>query len=232
MTAPRLAQRTKDGVSGLLASLIGRGIADDQNFPLLRQLSSVMWEVSFDGAEHVSIAMGCIDYHDLHHELGEKRSYSVKLIDGALLQLMYRFENELLVKHRLAFFPSPNLRSFQDEPDEYLRDELFMDIISRRIIPFPLRFDYDVGAAHDITHPHCHLTLGDVAGCRIPVSAPLSPRWFIEFILRNFYQTGKHDFVCALPPHSVGFPTTITSGEAGLMHMVVPYAGHHGAKMG
>lgn len=223
MIAPQTAQRTSDDLSRLLSSLIERGIADDQNFPELRRLPDETWEVSFKGAEHVSIAMGDIDYQVLHRELGKKRSYSVKLIDGGLLQLLYLFKNGSLVKHRLAFYPSPSLRSFQDDPDADMRDELYIDIVSRRIVPFPVRFDYDVEAARDIVHPICHLTLGDVKGCRIPVSAPLSPRWFIDFVLRNFYQTEKHNFVRALPAHSVTFAATLTKGESALMHMVVPY---------
>lgn len=223
MTVPQTAQRTKDDLTRLLSYLIERGVVDDQNFPVLRRLSEESWEVSFDGADHVSIAMGEIDYQDLHRELGEKRSYSVKLIDGGLLQLLYLFKNGALVKHRLVFYPSPSLRSFQEDPDAYMRDELFIDIVSRRIVAFPLRFDYDVEAARDVVHPNCHLTLGDVRGCRIPVSAPISPRWFFEFILRNFYQTDKHDFVCALPGHTLKFDQTITKGEIALMHMVVPY---------
>ena len=75
MTAPQTARRTKDDLSGLLSSLIERGVADDQNFPVLRRLSDETWEVSFDGAEHVSIAMGDIDYRDLHRELGEDGAY-------------------------------------------------------------------------------------------------------------------------------------------------------------
>lgn len=228
MTAPKIAQRTRDDLSRLLSYLIERCVADDQNFPVLRQLPNETWEVSFDGAEHVSIAMEDIDYQDLHRELREKRSYSVRLIDDGLLQLLYLFKNGSLVKHRLAFYPSPSLRSFQDDPDAYMRDELFIDIVSRRIVPFPVRFDYDVEAARDIVHPICHLTLGEVKGCRIPVSAPLSPRWFIDFILRNFYQTEKHEFVRTLPAHSVTFDATLTMGESALMHMVVPYISNPG----
>jgi len=224
VTAPQAAQRTKKDLSDLLSSLIERHVADDQNFPVLRRLSDETWEVSFGGAEHVFIAMRDIDYQDLYRELCEKRSYSVKLIDGGLLQLQYKFDkNGTLLKHRLAFYPSPSLRSFQDDPDAYMREEPFIDIVRRRIVPFLLRFDYDDEAARDVVHPTCHLTLGDVEGCRIPVSAPLSPRWFIDFILRNFYQTEKHDFVRDLPAHSVTFPESITKSERALIHMVVPY---------
>ncbi|RBB36777.1 DUF2290 domain-containing protein [Burkholderia reimsis] len=219
---PRLPRTVKDDLTGILGTLIEMGIADDQNFPVLRQISATHWEVSFDGAEHVSLAMGEIDYHDVHKELSEKRSYNVRLIDGGLLQMMYRFEGENLIKHRLAYYPSPALRSFRDDPDAYLRDELFLEIVSRHIVAFPLRFDFDTQAAADVAHPQSHLTLGDVQGCRIPVTGGLSPRWFAEFILRNFYQTAKHDLLHDLPAHRFEFEPTITDNERRLMHMVVP----------
>lgn len=224
MTPSRHPHTVKNELDALLASLIERGIADDQNFPALRQLSTDGWEVSFDGAEHVSLAMGDSDYSEIYRELSEKRSYNVKLIDGGLLQIMYLFKDDRLVRHRLAYYPSPNLSPFQMEPDAYLRDELFLDIVSRRIVPFPLRFDFDEAGAEDVIHPGCHLTLGDVKDCRIPVSAPLTPRWFIEFVLRNFYQTREHDFVAGLPAHRFSFADTLTRDESRVIHVVVPQA--------
>ena len=222
---PHKLLSVKSDMDNLLSSLIENGLADDQNSSILRQLSRRKWEVSFGGAEHVKIAMDDIDYADIHMELSNKRSYNAKLVDGGLLQMMYCFEEEELVKHRLSYYPSPNLRPFQEDPEAYLHEELFLDIVSRRIVPFPLRFDFDKAAAKDVDHPHCHLSLGDIKGCRIPVSAPLTPRWFIEFVLRNFYQTDEHDFVCLLPNHRLSFDDTITQGECRLIHIVVPYAG-------
>jgi len=222
MTTPKRPRAVRDDVEQIVSSLIEVGIADDQNFPVLRQISAQEWEVTFAGAEHVSIAMGEFDYAAVHSELSEKRSYSVKLIDGGLLQMMYIFDGEQLVKHRLAYYPSATLRAFQDDPDAYMRDELFLDIVARRIVPFPLRFDFDHASAMDVDHPCCHLTLGDAQGCRIPVSSGLSPRWFAEFILRNFYQTKSHDFVGRLPTHKVGFEEAITKNERQLVHVVIP----------
>lgn len=183
--------------------------------------------MTFSGAEHVNIALGDIEYTDIYHELADKRSYNMKLVDGALVQMMYRVEDDRLLQHRLAFYPSPTLLPFRDDPESYIGDELFMEIVQRRIVPFPLRFDFDArDDVHvDVAHPQSHLTLGDVKGCRIPVSAPLTPRWFIEFVLRNFYQTEAHDFVSGLPKHKIHFQTTITANETGVMHMVIPYEG-------
>jgi hypothetical protein len=166
--------------------------------------------------------MGDIDYSDIHRELTKKKSYSAKFLDGGLLQLMYRFEGDQLLQHRLAHYPSADLRPFQEDPESYMRDELYVEIISRRIVPFPVRFDFDVKNHEDVIHPKCHLTLGDVKDCRMPVTGPLTPRWFFEFILRNFYQTKEHDFVAALPKHRLQFEATITQKERGLIHLAIP----------
>lgn len=214
----------KEDIDGLISELIGKGVCDDANFSAIRSYGRQS-EVTFSGSEHISIALSDIEYSDIYSELSNKRSYNMKLIDGALIQLMYRIDDNELMQHRLSFYPSPNLLPFQDDPDSYMRDELFLEIVQRRIVPFPLRFDFDArdGVHVDVTHPKSHLTLGDVKGCRIPISAPLTPRWFVEFILRNFYQTNTHDFVSDLPRHRIEFPMSITANEKKLMHMVVPY---------
>ena len=214
----------KEDIDGLISELIGKGVCDDSNFSAIRTSGSKA-DVTFSGSEHVSIALGDIEYAEIYRELADKRSYNMRLVDGALLQMMYRVEGDELLQHRLAFYPSPSLLPFQDDPDAYMRDELFIEIVQRRIVPFPMRFDFDAreGVYIDVAHPKSHLTLGDVKGCRIPVSAPLTPRWFVEFILRNFYQTETHDFIGGLPQHKIKFHMSITRNEVGLMHMVIPY---------
>ena len=222
MTAPKVVIETKKDLNALLSYLIERGIVDDQNFSIVRDCRDRKWEVSFKNAEHVSIAMKNTDYAKIHKEIMEKRSFNAKFIDGGLLQLQYLFEEDQLVKHRLVFLPSPSLLPFHDDPKGYLQDDLYIEIVSRRIVPFPLRFDFDLNAAQDVAHPACHLTLGDVEGCRIPVSAPLTPRWFLEFIIRNFYNIASYDFTSNLPSHRYHFPETITNRERRLIHVVVP----------
>jgi len=211
-------------IDKLIAALIEQGVCDDSNFSAVRS-SGGKTDVIFKGSQHVSIALGDIEYAEIYRELAGKRSYNMKLVDGALLQMMYRVEGGKLLQHRLAFYPSPSLLPFQDDPEAYMRDDLFIEIVQRRIVPFPLRFDFDAreGVHIDVAHPKSHLTLGDVKGCRIPVSAPLTPRWFIEFVLRNFYNTDAHDFITGLPGHGIRFQRSITANEASLMHMVIPY---------
>jgi len=222
MPAPTGVRDTFQDVTEILSKLIERGLASDQNFPAVKQHSETTWEVTFDGAQHVSFGLGVVDYAELYEELSGRRVYSVKLIDGAIVQMMYTFDGDALIKHRLAYYPAVTLRSFQEVPDDYMEDQTFTDIVGRHIVPFPIRFDFDRASARDMHHPHSHLTLGDALGCRIPVSSGVTPRWFTEFVLRNFYQTDVHDFVSHLPRHRFSFAETITANERRIMHMVVP----------
>jgi hypothetical protein len=111
MSAPQRARAVKQDLDGIIAKIIERGVGDDSNFSVLKQ-AGTSWEVTFAGSEHVSIAMDDIEYTDIHRELTVKRSYNLKLLDGGLLQLMYRFEGDWLAQHRLAWIStdreSPN----------------------------------------------------------------------------------------------------------------------------
>lgn len=209
-------------INELIGYLMEKGICDDQNDTFQKPISKNKFEITFSGSNNLSAIFDNINYSQIHQELKKNRSYNMKLIDGALIQLMYIIENQELIKHRLAFYPSPELLAFQNSADAYIQDELYVDIVGRRIIPFPLRFDFDPNNHTDIIHPQSHLTLGDAKNCRIPLSAPVTPYWFIEFILRNFYQTEKYDFISKLPKQKVAFPMTITNNEKKIIHMVIP----------
>ncbi len=111
----------------------------------------------------------------------------MKLADGALVQLLYETHDDKIVSHRLAMFPSRDLESFQNEPELYQSDNIFADILSRSIVTFPVRFDYN---RSDIQgHPNSHLSLGQYKNCRIPVYGPIMPKTFINFILKSFYNS-------------------------------------------
>jgi hypothetical protein len=135
-----------------------------------------------------AIALKDIAYDVVYQELESNDAYHVKLPDGGLLIFQYVFANdESLLKHRLAFFPSPLLPTVDEAPDLYEKDELYGDIIAARLVRFPIRFDFDPSAHRDVLHPQSHMTLGQFENCRIPVSNPVTPNAFVMFLLRNFY---------------------------------------------
>ena len=138
---------------------------------------------------------------------------------------MYKFSDGALMGHRLAFFPAPDLEEFQNNPEIYRDDEVYADLVARNIVPFPIRFDYDVRDDQHIgvAHPKSHLTFGQYKNCRIPVTAPLTPFRFVEFILRNFYHTAFERYADNFPrPRGGVFSESISRAEREVIHVVVP----------
>jgi len=171
-------------ILNITSKLILTGLSVQQNYPSIKEGS-----IYISGNKNLSVALKNISYDKIYSILEEENNYNIKMIDGALIQLMYSFENNVLKKYRLAFFPSPNLEEFQNNSEIYEMDEIYADIIDKNIITTPIRFDYDPENYSSIDHPKSHLTIGQYTNCRIPVYAPITPNIFINFILRNFYNT-------------------------------------------
>ena len=216
-------QTTLIQIERLVRHLVETSLADDQR-PAFRRGKGVV-EITFEGAGQVSAALGSASYVDIYEVFARDRVFNVKLLDGALLQMMYRFADNELKQHRLAFFPAPHLERFGSDPEVYLEDRLYADIVGRSVLPLPVRFDFDArdDRHREVTHPKSHLTLGEYAECRIPVSAPLTPHRFIDFILRNFYRSRSGDgFIAGLPQFANRFAETITLAERSVLHVAVP----------
>lgn len=211
-------------INGLVSHLVEEGLADDQHFAFQRGGRHNAVEITFPGADFVSGALRDRPYDEIYDALIRERAYNMKLPDGGLIQMMYAFQSGALVRHRLAFFSSPRLDEFQNNPEIYLDDEIYADVVARNIVAFPIRFDYDAGddVHQELVHPKSHLTLGQYQNCRIPVTAPLTPEHFMDFILRNFYHTAFTQFADNSPSFSGSFAESILRSERGLIHMAIP----------
>lgn len=196
------------------------GLANDQNFAARRDgRGGAAISVSGTGwAEYWKVP-----YEDAYFRMLSERNFNALLLDGALLQLSYRYaRNGALTHHRLAFFPSPDLETFGMAPDDYLADAPYLDIVARRVAPMPIRFDFDSAAATPVVHPASHLSLGEYADCRIPVSHPLTPIAFVRFILSSFYAAARGAWEPGFPSGSHSFATCLHTDEAGALHIAVP----------
>ncbi|MDR4498719.1 MAG: DUF2290 domain-containing protein [Candidatus Scalindua sp.] len=212
-------------INSLIKDLIELGLSDDQNSPFEKSCGDGLVEITFPGAQHTSIAMKDTSYVKIYDRLKEERAYIAIMADGSMIQMMYAFRNGELERHRLAFFPSPHLEEFQNAPEIYLEDEIYADIVAKNIVPFPIRFDFDAreGVYEEVVHPKSHLTLGQYRNCRIPVSSPLMPFHFIEFILRNFYHTVHNKFSHRLRRmHTNVFDPSILQAEENIIHVQIP----------
>ena len=216
--------RIKNQINELVKFLVEKGLSDDQNFAFQQPVSSGFVKITFEGANQVSIALKDSVYKEIYEQLVQARAYNVMMLDGALIQMMYEFSDDTLRRHRLAFFPSPHLEEFQNNPNIYLDDEIYADVVAKNIVSFPIRFDYDDRDNHhqELVHPKSHLTLGQYENCRIPVTAPLTPVRFVDFILRNFYHTALTRYAEGLPVYSGSFAESILPSERKVVHVMVP----------
>ncbi len=180
----------------------------------------------WDGYKNLSFTLKDESYNVIYENLLKDKDYNILFLDGAMLQLKYRFGHDAVSEHVLAFYPCPDFARYQDDPayfDEqiYRSDSLFTEMLDEKILCAPLRFDYNADdAIHvDVNHPKSHLTIGNYKDCRIPLSAPLSPNRFVNFILRNFYfeKFNQHfsDGFFACP---ITLDSSITTNEKKQLH--------------
>lgn len=210
-------------IKTLTTDLIRTGLCDAQNFPSIKTYPGNIKEIGING-EQSTIFLKSIPYFDMFLQLSEKNSFNIKMLDGALISMQYRFKNDVLIAHRLSFYPAPNLEAFQNEPDIYLQDEIYNDIMDKRIVTIPIRFDFDndTKTCKPISHPISHLTLGQYKNCRIPVSTALTPFQFLSFIIMIFYNTAHKKYFYEFTHFKECFNQTIYDEEKKVMHISTP----------
>ena len=106
-----------------------------REFPATQGKLNAAFEISVSTAAGMSVALKNVAYRDIYAELEKARCFNVKMIDGALVSLRYRFLAGAICEHSLSYFPSPDLEHFQNEPEIYLEDEVFADVVAKNIVP-------------------------------------------------------------------------------------------------
>jgi len=215
-------RQTLKQVNELTETLVGLSLSNEQNFPSTHGDPGAEFEITVSSAAATPVALRNTPYREIYGELNAARCFNFKLIDGALVLLRYRFRAGRICEHSLSYFPSPDLEHFQNEPELYLEDEIYADVVAKNIVAFPIRFDFsdDPKKFVDVQHPYSHLTLGQYENCRIPVCSPMGPLLFGSFILRNFYNTAFRKYSEKIPASSVVFKKTITANERKIPHLV------------
>jgi hypothetical protein len=214
-------QKILEEIQTITTKLIQMSLSERENFPSCVSIGKDSYKIAYSGMQDLSIALKNIEYKQIYQELDKGKNYNFKMVDGALIQLLYTYNRSELVSHRLAFLPSPFLEDFQNNPEIYETEEIYADIIARNILPVPIRFDYDPDNHQELDHPKCHLTLGQFENCRIPVCSPISPNTFISFILRSFYNTAFRKFTDELVFSTNLFNETITPKEKKVLHIAI-----------
>ncbi len=208
-------------VQTLTADLVGISLCNNQNYPSMESYPGGYVKISFANTDNLSVVLKNRPYAEIYHELNRDNAYNLRMVDGALIQMMYRFQDGEIVAHRLAFFPSPDLLEFQNNAEIYELDEIYADIVMKNIVAAPLRFDFDSSddVFQEIHHPRSHLTIGQYLNCRIPVSSPITPFAFLDFILRSFYNTAHRRFCTELTAFGERFSRSITINECAILYI-------------
>mgnify|MGYP000849249999 FL=1 len=212
-------------IEQLTRKMIEIGLSEDQNFPSKKEYSGKIEEIGVQTwNSDSSIFLKSIPYQEMYRTLCEQRIFNIKMIDGALIHMQYRFKNKKIENHRLSFFPAPNLEVFQNEPNIYIEDEIYNDILDKRIVTVPLRFDFDIReeVSSPIIHPVSHFTIGQYKNCRIPVSSALTPYQFLKFIIMNFYNTAYEKYSEKISIKKDCFDITIYPEEKEIINICTP----------
>ena len=215
------AQAIHREILDLTAYLVEIGFVDNQRYPEIVYGARKAWIVNLAGPKH-HFGLKKEPYEEIYWKYVAAQCYNMLLLDGAMVQLHYEGIGTNIVKHRLAYLPSPSLRPYQDDPELYFLEQHFVDIVGYQVVPVPIRYDFDntAGTPVDVIHPVSHLTLGQYKHCRIPVTGPMPPRIFVEFILHNFYSTPGTDRI-SLKAYAPRWEETITDAERTNVHCCV-----------
>lgn len=203
----------------MTTELLSAGLADSYQWP---KLSIAADHVTVGPATGVTASvLRARSYEELYEDQLTSQSYNALLPDGALLQLSYRLEADMVVRHRLCYLPSPYHAPYEEDPDVYIGSELFAEIVGEQYAIVPLRFDFDrrPEAAVEGTHPVSHLTLGQYKNCRVPVSGPVSPGAFLDFVLSHFYSSAWSPLKAASVSRLGRMGDTLSANELSETHL-------------
>lgn len=125
-----------------------------------------------------------------YHHILETNSYHCLLFDGSLIRVNFEFQDDLLLRQNLLWWPAPydygNMLQDGFSPIEILKDfygdpDWYKNIRMRS----PIRIDFD-SANNKKDHPCCHMHIENEE-TRINTASPICFNRFIDFIFRNFY---------------------------------------------
>lgn len=215
-------QGVRKQLEEVFSRLIVTNLSVKQFYP--KEQGMVGGGLSLGSLPLASISLRDISYEEIYKDIEGNDSYHIKLPDGGLLIFQYTFDGVgALTKHRLCYFPSFELPTVDEAPHLYENDELYGDVVVKKLVRFPIRFDYDPGSHKDVEHPKSHLTLGQYEDCRIPVSVAVSPNSFVMFVLRNFYCRSYRRNKNALErkPHHIPVTPSLTDAERRITHFTI-----------
>ena len=99
--------------------------------------------------KNLSFSLKNEKYQILYRECLQAGDYNFVMIDGAILQMRYRFYKETVTEHILVYLPNPYIEKFQEDLPAYMEEyfsghDFFSEITNEEIICCPMRFDFNM----------------------------------------------------------------------------------------
>ena len=115
MTRNNTPNSIKTEITAIIYKLTRIGLAVDQNLPLIKNKGRDV-DVTWAGQTYLSVALKKnSDYNKIYEEILKQRNYNLRLKDGSIIQICYRFNGNKLVSSRLTYLPNP----FSNETSEF-----------------------------------------------------------------------------------------------------------------
>lgn len=171
--------------------------------------NNLMWE----NCKELSNFMKEEEYEEIYNKLDESKNFSFQLLDGAIFQLSYVVNKGNIEKMRVTYYPSPNLLNLDEVMEDYLAGSEFLDMLDKYIVVVPIRIDYAPNQHEEISHPKTHIHLGQMEGCRIPLTSPIMPNKFFKFIFYNFYNKAYNKYFTNYNFNTQKLIVSITNSE-------------------
>ena len=96
MTTPKLILKQ---VEVITSNLIKIGLSVQQNYP-----ANNLGNISYSGMHDISIAMKNASYTEIYNMLDRTKNFNIKMIDGALIQILYSYNKNILIKININTF--------------------------------------------------------------------------------------------------------------------------------
>ena len=100
-------------IKNVIQKMIEVGLSNQQNYPVLTDTGPRANEIGIAGAPRLSVSMKKVPYRTIYEALDRSGAYHIRMIDGALLQMCYRFDKDTVIAHRLCMFPAPHLPNYE-----------------------------------------------------------------------------------------------------------------------
>lgn len=238
---PAIHTSTWRNLLSIASSLQGSGLVTEFN-GILRGAGSEAFEIA---ANSRAVILGTDEtspyYLDIEQsgfysaseyaDIGRTRNYSLKFLDGGLVQYFCLFRNDRIARQRLCFYQSPVIRPYNSEQsgyDAWITSSTDSEDESRALFGHPhfeyrdvvsFRLDYAPEQYESVIHPQVHLHLNSFESCRIPVTGPVGVASFFRLLVKNFY---AHAWTRVSPllrdQGDVDLEDTIDGAEQGHVH--------------